>query len=172
VIKQVIGVLLSFCLLVVQAVADVSHRVIHFVPFEQARIIEQSQQERQSYIVALGAYEKRKNRWQPERSFRVAGALYKQTHEIPSGYDEKDIFDFYKGQLPEVATTLYECERRNCGESNNWANDHFGIKRLYGNDGFQFYGVYQLKPETYVTIYSVRRGNRRIYAQLEVLVGK
>jgi len=141
-----------------------------FFPFDQARIIEQEERQVLSYRLALGPYLKLQSRWQPEISKRLKGYLHRQTHELPAGFDESEIFQFYRDQLPENKQVLFECKRRDCGESNNWANDHFRIKQLYGLDQYQFYGVYQVGDRQYITLYTVRRGNRRVYTQIESLI--
>jgi hypothetical protein len=138
--------------------------------FDQARVIEEEQRQVSSYRLALGLYVKRQNRWQPEVEKRLRGYLQRQTHEFSAGFDELEIFQFYRDQLPEAVKILFECERRDCGESNNWANDHFRIKQLYGLNQHQFYGVYQIDAQKYLSLYTVRRGNRRIYTQIDFLV--
>src|SRR5690606_30975595 len=62
---------------------------------------------------------------------------------------------------------------RNCGSSNSWANDQFQIKQLYGLDQDQYYGIFELVDDqdqlNYFALYTVRRGNQRVYAHLELL---
>jgi hypothetical protein len=141
----------------------------------QAKILYQSEVINNDYIVALGIYKKTDNRWQPEKQLRQRGLLSRYTVELPRDYNEAETFDFYRAQVPIGATLLFSCSRRKCGDSNNWANDHFGVKQLYGNNEDQHYTVFSLKTGvdqsqlSYITIYTVRRGNRRIYAQLDVL---
>jgi hypothetical protein len=125
------------------------------------------------YVVALGKYKKRDGRWLPEESYRTQGQLTRYTLEIAKHNNEHDVFAFYRQQLPQQAKSLFSCVSRACGESNNWANDHFAIKQLYGTNTSQRYAVFALhhadESVTYVTIYTVRRGNRRLYTQLDVL---
>ena len=111
----------------------------------------------------------------PKKQLRQQGLLSRYTLELPRDYDESEVFDYYRVQLPAQATLLFTCHGRDCGDSNNWANDHFGVKQLYGNNAAQHYAVFSLadqvghSPLSYITIYSVRRGNRRLYTQLEIL---
>jgi len=155
------------------AINDVADaQPIQFIPYDQAKVINKEQSDTLNYLLALEPYKKRQNRWQAEKSIRLQGRLYRETHELASGFDEKDVYDFYKNQVPNTAKLVFECFRRDCAESNNWANDHFKIKQLYGLDEYQFYSVHQLGDDQYITLYVVRRGNRRVYTQIETLVSK
>src|SRR5690606_6782186 len=64
------------------------------------------------------------------------------------------------------------CVSRDCGRSSEWASDVFKIANLYGVDREQNYLAARLvrdgKPH-YVVIYTVMRGNQRVYAQVDVL---
>lgn len=124
------------------------------------------------YILALDKYRKTANRWSPKTFKRLKGDLTRYTLELPRDYTSEQVFAFYREQLPKSASELFFCQKRQCADSNNWANDHFKVKQLYGQDASQRYGAYEIKQEqavSYVTIYSVRRGNRRLYVQIEVL---
>lgn len=150
----------------------------------QASILYESSEAVRDYIVALGKYKKRDNRWLPKKALRVQGQLTRYTLELAKHNNEADIFESYRQQLPQHAELLFSCSSRACGESNNWANDHFGVKQLYGSNASQHYAVFSLeavskkpvseksineKTVSYITIYTVRRGNRRLYTQLDVL---
>ncbi|ODS23447.1 hypothetical protein AB835_08785 [Candidatus Endobugula sertula] len=124
------------------------------------------------HILALGKYKKSGNGWLPSRTLRLQGMLKRYTLELPREYDSEELFTFYQQQLPVNAKLLFHCQKRMCGESNNWANDYFRIKQLYGSNASQYYAVFkwiERKFTHYATIYTVRRGNRRLYAQLELL---
>lgn len=143
---------------------------------EQAIILYESSTEVNDYIIALGKYKKRDNRWLPKQSLRAQGQLTRYTLELAKHNYEGDVFEFYREQVPTGAELLFSCSGRVCGESNNWANDHFGVKQLYGANASQHYAVFVLKNSllseeniSYITIYTVRRGNRRLYTQLDVL---
>lgn len=137
--------------------------------FGGAQIVTEEKLITSNYILALGPYERSGNIWQSEEQLRLKGALVRQTHEIPRNNSERDVYDYYTSLLTEGSELLYECEGFNCGASNNWANAHFGIKQLYGLDRHQFYRVVLLNSGEYVTLYVVRRGNRRIFAQVEII---
>jgi len=141
----------------------------------QATVFAQSEQSVNDYVLALDVYKKRDNRWMPEKFERRQGVLNRVTLEVPRDYSEQEVFDFYRQQLPSDAVELFSCTARSCGESNNWANDHFAIKQLYGTNTSQHYAVFRVPVSPsfdhlhYITIYTVRRGNRRLYTQLDVL---
>ena len=157
-----LGLILALVLTPVTAAAAL-------VSYDGARLLQEQQQIVNNYVLALSTYEKRENRWQPERALRLQGQLQRTTWELPAGTDEQRVIAFYRQQLPETAQSLFVCEGRDCGESNNWANDHFGIKQLYGLDQYQSYGAYQLDNGDYLSLYIVRRGNRRVYIHIETL---
>jgi hypothetical protein len=93
---------------------------------------------------------------------------------LPADHNAENGFLFYKEQLEKYnLRELFHCKARDCGTSNSWANIHFKIIQLYGLDQYQFYAAYEItnaddKP-FYVTLYSVMRGNKRAYVQLDIL---
>jgi len=139
------------------------------VPFENATVFNDQIDSTRNYILALGPYEKIGNLWEPEKKQRLAGNVRSQTHEISRDYDEQDVYEYYVSAIGSDSEVLYRCESYNCGASNNWANVHFGVKQLYGLDRDQFYRVMRVAPDMYATVYVVRRGNRRIFAQIEMI---
>ncbi len=148
--------------------------VFNFTIHPQASVLYHEIAEVNDYIVALDKYKKNDNRWRPEKFLQQQGQLTRYTIELPKHYVEEDVFSYYQQQIPTYAEALFICDKRQCGESNNWANDHFNVKQLYGIDNTQSYAAYRLAQEQldgdiYITIYTVRRGNRRLYTQLEVL---
>jgi hypothetical protein len=66
---------------------------------------------------------------------------------------------------------LFECAGRECGSSNYWANKVFGRPVLYGPEKFQHYMVALLEtgPPAYILVYTAQRGNRKVYAHIEIL---
>lgn len=162
-----IKILTSILLLFIAA--NTASDTVTFQSFVGANILNKEYLETPFYIFALGKYEKRQNRVESENYLIKSGDLFRETHEFQRGADEKIIFDFYKNQLPTDIKLLFSCEKRACGESNNWANDHFKIKQLYGLNQYQRYSAYQFNDDHFITLYSVRRGNGRVYMQMDVL---
>lgn len=68
---------------------------------------------------------------------------------------------------------LFECHGRECGSSNQWANRIFGISKLYGPQRYQHYlaaNISTADGPLLIALYSIQRGNKRVYTQLDLLV--
>lgn len=140
--------------------------------FPQARIMFESSISTDDYRLTLGALKKANNQWLAEREQRLSGELTRKTLELDSGFSAEEVFGFYREQLVnQGARELFYCHARDCGSSNSWANNRFGIKQLYGLDQHQWYAAFELmrddKGPVYVALYSVTRGNRRSYTQVD-----
>lgn len=142
--------------------------------YHNARVIFESNAETDEYVLALGSYKKIAGSWRVDRQQRLSGTLARYTLELPEGHSASNGFDFYLDQLQNFNfRELFHCKSRDCGTSNSWANNHFKFQMLYGLDQFQQYGAYEVttadeKP-FYVALYTVQRGNRRVYVQLDIL---
>lgn len=82
---------------------------------------------------------------------------------------------FYADQLNQRgASKLFRCQGRDCGHSNAWANEIFGVATLYGPDDKQAYTVYSYRDDkgrvNLALVYAITRGNLRDYLWLEELV--
>lgn len=127
--------------------------------------------------VALGILQRNSGVAEPEEVRRVTGDLTKVLYEISPEFSGADVYDFFRTQLVEKSfDELFTCKGRSCGSSNDWANDIFKNRILYGPAQNQYYMAYQkfsddnLSP--YVSVYIITRGNRRLYAYLEVVEPK
>ena len=142
--------------------------------YPHARIMFQSIAANDDYVLALSSYKKIAGSWRVDRQQRLAGMLARYTLELPEGHGANKGFDFYLDQLHAFnVRELFHCKSRDCGTSNSWANNHFKILQLYGLDQYQQYGAYEVitadaKP-FYVSLYTVQRGNKRVYLQIDVL---
>ncbi|MFT6101639.1 MAG: hypothetical protein ACJA2B_000075 [Candidatus Endobugula sp.] len=186
-IKLIAFYILGFCVFMLLMSHQVSaDKAFSFELHPQAQVLNQSSYQEKDYIVALDKYRKTDDRWVPRKWQRQSGELQRYTLEMPRDYVEADVFNYYQEQVPSNAELLFTCEGRQCGESNNWANDHFGVKQLYGANASQKYSVYRVSypavvqnvteeagiqqvADMYITLYTVRRGNRRLYTQLDIL---
>lgn len=167
--KSVVALLLLLCSLAAQSAS--SALVISDYP--DARVVFSSQAEANDYVLALGNYKKVRGLWRVDEQ-RLSGHLERKTYQLPDHHTALDGYNFFYEQLKKYPLReLFTCQSRECGESNTWANIHFGVLQLYGLDQYQYYGVFEITaPEyagIYVTLYSVLRGNKRVYVQLEVL---
>lgn len=144
-------------------------------PYQHARVVFQSAGATDDYLFALGSYKKISGNWRLDRQERLTGHLSRFTVELPAGHEANQGFDFYREQLNAFKVReLFHCSGRDCGTSNSWANNHFNILLLYGLDQFQQYGAYEVisaegAAPVYVALYSVQRGNKRVYVQVDVL---
>lgn len=81
---------------------------------------------------------------------------------------------WYRRRLQDLeARILFQCEGRDCGRSNVWANQIFGQATLYGRDADQDYLVAASRQAggtvKLFVLYTVTRGNQRDYLWLEEL---
>lgn len=141
--------------------------------YPRAEILEESRAEVVDYRLAAGSARRVGGRWAGDE-LRRAGILKRITLQIPEGHGPADVFRYYRQHLMAAdARILYQCRERNCGSSNSWANDVFELKLLYGLDQHQYYGLFEVATEgdllSYMAVYTVLRGNRRVYAHLEML---
>ncbi|RYZ95053.1 MAG: DUF4892 domain-containing protein, partial [Moraxellaceae bacterium] len=147
---------------------------VNLQPYPNARELNHTSIAVNDYLLALGSYKKVDGNWLVDRSQRLSGALVRSTLELPADHNAENGFTFYRDQLNKYNfRELFFCKARDCGTSNSWANNHFKIIQLYGLDQYQSYGAYEITSKEekpfYVVIYSVIRGNKRAYVQLEIL---
>ena len=96
------------------------------------------------------------------------GRLNRALYLLPSGHSSSQGYDFYVNKLHGLGVeTLFQCRSFSCGASNFWANDIFNISTLYGQDKEQAFYIGNKKGR-YYSVYSVRRGNGRIYTLVDI----
>ncbi|WP_210395444.1 DUF4892 domain-containing protein [Motiliproteus sediminis] len=134
-------------------------------------IVEYQQQVSPEYRLALGPMKKVNGVISAERSRALAGALVRVTYRIPDGHGSEEAFGFMRQQLDNAGyRSLYLCEGRRCGSSNQWANTQFGIAQLYGLDRQQWYGAFEdVASQRVIALYAVQRGNKRVYLHLDLV---
>jgi len=101
-----------------------------------------------------------------KRKVRISATFERSTYRIPAGTSRDDVVEHYVRLLG--SEELFACEGRDCGRSNQWANDVFKIAFLYGPDVNQYYLAANHDGHL-VSVYIIERGNKRIYAHLEVM---
>lgn len=123
------------------------------------------------YRLILGSVIKIDRQIRTDLDVRLKGELQQHTWEIPRNHSPQEGFIDLRDQLVKKgAQLLYQCEGRECGASNIWANNLFSYSTLYGRDDSQIYLAAQLNGNHYA-IYAVRRGNQRVYLHVDLLKG-
>lgn len=142
--------------------------------FAASEIIERKLQRDINYRIILGALERVRGEVIPEDSERLRGDVTQVTYEISQKFTGEDVFAFFQEQLTSKNyERLYDCEGRECGSSNYWANDIFRNRILYGPERNQHFMAFRansgLENDPYFSLYIITRVNRRIYAYLEII---
>ncbi len=88
------------------------------------------------------------------------------TYLMPEGASVADVMQHYRDELG--GDLLFGCQGRDCGRSNDWANQIFQQAILYGLDRTQQYAAWEWQGRL-ASLYAVERGNGRVYARLQVL---
>jgi len=97
---------------------------------------------------------------------RVDADLEAATYQIATGTRLEDVVAHYKSSID--GEVLFSCSGRDCGRSNDWANQVFHQAILYGPDVNQRYLALQ-RGNQLLALYIIERGNKRVYAHLQVL---
>ncbi len=94
--------------------------------------------------------------------------LVRVTYRAPDNAGLDEVIEHYVALLDgRGADVAFTCRARDCGRSTTWANDVFGVKELVAPDSSQFYMAASL-GDIRASIYVVQRGNRRVYAHVDV----
>ncbi len=115
---------------------------------------------------ALGRVDRTRRDVRVEHEVRTSASREWATYEMPSGTSTEEVIRHYLTVLD--IEPLFSCRGRDCGRSNLWANQIFNRAILYGPDANQFYFAGELE-DALIALYVIERGNKRIYAHLEVL---
>ena len=105
---------------------------------------------------------------------RVNGSLRRVTYRAPDDARLAEVVAHYQQTIGSISPGIvFSCEGQDCGRSTIWANDVFGVAELSAPNRDQFYlaAPVAIDGQTYlVAFYAVQRGNRRVYAHLDVVV--
>lgn len=142
--------------------------------FPGAQIVDYRSPGSSTYRLALDRMQRVNGRVSAGREERVSGTLTRITYRIPDGYSGADVFAHYSEQLLLAGNELFRCQGRGCGSSNFWANDVFENRILYGAEAEQFYMASSVNNANasiggYIALYVITRGNRNVYAHLDIL---
>lgn len=140
--------------------------------FPVAESVFQAEVEMPEYRMITGRLSVIGNQVSTQGELLLQGTLGRRTDEIPRAHAVGEVVQHYLSALKAAGGRLiYRCEGRDCGRSNDWANQIFRLANLYGLDRDQAYFAGWLPSATregrVVTVYVVRRGNQRVYAHQE-----
>ncbi len=136
-------------------------------PVARSSVVQERSLPAPDYRVMLGRVLKINGLIRTDRELRLVGSLERTTWQLPSSETPESGFRTIRDQLQgNGAEILFECQGRQCGASNIWANDLFETARLYGVDETQKY-LAARRGSDYLVIYAVRRGNGRVYLNLD-----
>lgn len=117
--------------------------------------------------LVLSAAEKHRSELRAEQVLRIDAPLRAVTYQMPAGTPPRSVVNHYQRLLGN--TSVFQCQARDCGRSNQWANQIFKQAILYGPDANQFYLVAQLRDgdqSRVLSVYVIQRGNKRTYAHV------
>ncbi len=108
------------------------------------------------------------------QAVRVNASLRRVTYRAPDNARLAEVVAHYQRAIGSISPGIaFSCEGPDCGRSTIWANDVFGVAELSAPNRDQFYlaAPVAIDGQTYlVAFYAVQRGNRRVYAHLDVAV--
>ncbi|EAT13620.1 DUF4892 domain-containing protein [Bermanella marisrubri] len=110
-------------------------------PQEGAERIDFDATRKQNQWVVLGQLKRIQGNLIAEQDVRVDGRVTSWMWKWPSGLSVQAAFNYIVEQAKPSSTTLFECEARGCGMSNDFANQVFSQPLLYGRDNDQLYWV-------------------------------
>lgn len=142
--------------------------------FPGAEIVDYRTPGSTNYRLALDRMQRVNGRVSAGREERINGTLTRISYRIPDGYSGADVFAHYSAQMLAAGPELYRCQGRGCGSSVFWANDVFENRILYGPEAEQYYlvttvGSAEQRVSAYVALYVITRGNRSVYAHLDII---
>lgn len=125
----------------------------------------------ETYEFILSPVETAARELQIDESLRLPAQLKRETWQLPGNATFAEIRDYLRQQLRAAGfVTLFECEGRDCGRSSLWANKIWNLALLYGPNTSQFYvAMHNEEIGVLAALYLVQRGNRRIYANLDLI---
>ena len=127
-----------------------------------------------NYRLVMSSLQRTRGLVSSEVSERFRGDVTKIVYEVSEEFNGQDVFNFFREQIQERNyEELFSCAGRECGSSNYWANDIFSNRILYGPERNQYYLALRAGPAVesapHIALYIITRGNRRIYAYLEII---
>lgn len=162
------GVLVSSLFAVLFSIAATASGTDFLDAFPNAQLERSELEQQQNHPVIVNRMKKVNGVVTSDDASWLEGELTRKLYLLPQGQDSKTGYDFFVDQFKTMGVKeLFRCQSFSCGESNFWANDIFNIALLYGQNRQQHYFIGE-KLGAYYSVYSVRRGNGRIYALVDI----
>ncbi|WP_417580150.1 DUF4892 domain-containing protein [Nitrincola sp.] len=140
-----------------------------FEPYPLASLENETQRNVPDYQLPLSQITRIQGLLRTQNEMRLSGELVRRTWQLATGNTPAQGFEHVRDQLLRAgASILYECSSRQCGASNLWANQVFGYANLLGVDSTQNYLAAEVATG-HMAIYTVRRGNGRVYLHVDYI---
>lgn len=137
------------------------------------QVVFESVEKDSEYLLALGVLKKVNAEWITEKERVVPGTVFRTTVELAPHTSESSALKRLEEEAKlQNGYLIFACDGLDCGSSNAWANTRFEIKQLYGMDQSQAYRVWEFASDEghFIGVgYTVKRGNKRVYAQVDVV---
>ena len=142
--------------------------------FPDSEIVSRELEQDINYRLVLGSLQRSRGEVMPENFERLRGDVSRIAYDVSQEFTGEDVYQYYREQMQSRSySELFSCSGRACGSSNFWANDIFRNRSLYGPERNQFYLAMKtstgLETESYIALYIITKGNRKIYAYLEIV---
>ncbi len=173
-LKALAGWYLALLVLAIPATADNSPDDLPGLSrYPNARIELKESRDARNYPLISSRLKKVNNEVRAESSDWRDGLLERRVYQLPSGHSSESAYQHMIARLEEMGVkALFKCSSRDCGKSNLWANETFGVATLNGYDRDQFYWLGSRmadKGEEFYVLYTIKRGNRRVYLLIDRL---
>ena len=142
--------------------------------FPDSEIVSVEFDEDINYRLILSGLQRTRGLVIPDESERLRGDVTRIVYDVPQEFSGEDVYRFFREQMQERNyVELFTCSGRGCGSSNYWANDIFRNRILYGPELNQYYLAMRAdngaETPPHLAVYIITRGNRRIYAYVEII---
>ena len=164
---HLLSAFVSCCLLSCMLCAQTDQPLVD--PFPDSELVEAELVENANYRLVLGTLQRARGVVVPQNSQLLRGDITKLRYQVSPEFTGQDVFDYFREQFSDRGyTVLFSCSGRECGSSNYWANDIFRNRVLYGPERNQYFMALH-SGESHLVLYIITRGNRRLYAYLEIV---
>ncbi|WP_460749751.1 DUF4892 domain-containing protein [Marinomonas epiphytica] len=137
-------------------------------PFREAQLVKSASLEQQRVEVPLGVIKRVGRGWEPEKLDRIEADTYQVLYKIHRNVELDEVNRYYRqALLAEGQQIAFQCDGRNCGSSNAWANNFYREYLLYGADQNQSLLVVKDQFKGYQMAYINQRGAGDIVVRLD-----